>query len=374
MENCLSQGSGTASRVEPTLPEQPPSDDELARSEAGVDARWYLATYPDVAADGMDPATHYLEFGWREGRDPRPDFSTTGYLAIYDELAKTRQNPFIHYLRNHGADGEPDAAGPSQWHALWTKGFFYPKIGDPPPPPAGRFGAVASRKILFVGHEATRTGAPLILLALMKEFQRLPETELFLLLDNGGTLLEDYNRVAHVLVNRNAALYRVLTGRLLRSLAGPTPTLAICNSASSWQIVGELRRAGISNIVSLIHERVTNYSQEACRTLQLNADRIVFPAHAVKDAAVQAYPEFRHALVTSQGLLDPEFGQADRQAARRGVRERLGLAPETRIVFSCGVREPRKGFDLFLPACRPGRPANAIARPFYVAWRRRAGE
>src|SRR5262249_47803912 len=75
-----------------------PSDDD-ARGEAGVDARWYLQTYPDVAASGMDPAAHYLDFGWREGRDPRPDFSTAGYLAINDELAKAQQNPLIHFLR-----------------------------------------------------------------------------------------------------------------------------------------------------------------------------------------------------------------------------------------------------------------------------------
>src|SRR5215469_11899056 len=72
--------------------ETTPSDDELARGEAGVEARWYLQTYPDVAASGMDPVAHYLDFGWREGRDPRPDFSTTDYLAIYDELTKAQQN------------------------------------------------------------------------------------------------------------------------------------------------------------------------------------------------------------------------------------------------------------------------------------------
>src|SRR5262249_37301151 len=155
----------------------------------------------------------------------------------------------------------------------------------------------------FAGHEATRTGAPRILLALMKQFQQIPGTELFLLLDNDGALLEDYNGIAHVLVNRNGALYRVLAGRLLPSLAGPPPALAICNSASSWQTMSALRRVGISNIVTLIHERMTHYSEEACRALQSDADRIVFPAHAVKAAAVRPYPAFGRARVISQGLL-----------------------------------------------------------------------
>jgi hypothetical protein len=87
----LRQGSGTQS---------PRCDEELARRERGVDQAWYLAIYPDVAAAGMDPVHHYLRFGWREGRDPRSDFSTRGYLAVHEELARTGQNPFIHYLRD----------------------------------------------------------------------------------------------------------------------------------------------------------------------------------------------------------------------------------------------------------------------------------
>jgi hypothetical protein len=34
------------------------------------DTMWYLSTYPDVYASGMNPATHFLFFGWREGRKP----------------------------------------------------------------------------------------------------------------------------------------------------------------------------------------------------------------------------------------------------------------------------------------------------------------
>lgn len=36
-----------------------------------VDPQWYLSTYPDVAASGMDPQRHYEEHGMVEGRMPR---------------------------------------------------------------------------------------------------------------------------------------------------------------------------------------------------------------------------------------------------------------------------------------------------------------
>jgi hypothetical protein len=82
-------------------------DGRLVRGERGLDQAWYLATYPDIAAAAVDPVHHYLQSGWREGRDPRPDFSTRGYLAIHEEVARAQQNPFIHYLRHRSRTESP---------------------------------------------------------------------------------------------------------------------------------------------------------------------------------------------------------------------------------------------------------------------------
>ena len=43
--------------------------DMIAASDL-FDARWYLSRYPDVAANGADPALHYVLFGATERRDP----------------------------------------------------------------------------------------------------------------------------------------------------------------------------------------------------------------------------------------------------------------------------------------------------------------
>lgn len=94
------------------------SDEELAFRKGGVDGQWYLKTYPDIVAAGMDPVYHYLDFGWREGRDPRRNFSTNGYLAFNQEVARAGQNPFIHYLRHGGRKGPPRDAGFNSWPVL----------------------------------------------------------------------------------------------------------------------------------------------------------------------------------------------------------------------------------------------------------------
>lgn len=64
----------------------------------GFDAAYYLATYPDVAAAGVNPMRHYLEHGWREGRDPSAGFSTNGYLAANPDVAQHGLNPLVHFL------------------------------------------------------------------------------------------------------------------------------------------------------------------------------------------------------------------------------------------------------------------------------------
>ena len=70
-------------------------------SSRGFDEAFYLSRYPDVAAAGGDPLTHYLRHGWHEGRDPSPLFNATWYLAQNPDVASAAVEPLTHYLR-HG--------------------------------------------------------------------------------------------------------------------------------------------------------------------------------------------------------------------------------------------------------------------------------
>jgi hypothetical protein len=60
---------------------------------------------PDVAADGMDPAEHYLRFGWAEGRWPNRFFDTLWYGRQNNDVTKAGMNPLLHYMRYGEAEG-----------------------------------------------------------------------------------------------------------------------------------------------------------------------------------------------------------------------------------------------------------------------------
>lgn len=64
------------------------------------DENWYVERYPDLKNTDMDPAFHYLNFGFREGRDPSAFFHSREYLELNPDLPKD-QNPLLHFLR-HG--------------------------------------------------------------------------------------------------------------------------------------------------------------------------------------------------------------------------------------------------------------------------------
>ncbi len=61
------------------------------------DREWYLKQHPDVGQAGIDPSRHYMEKGWREGRNPNPHFDGRAYLAANPDVDPT-MNPFEHFI------------------------------------------------------------------------------------------------------------------------------------------------------------------------------------------------------------------------------------------------------------------------------------
>ena len=57
---------------------------------------YYLDQNRDVTEAGIDPFEHYLNFGFKEGRNPNPYFDSQWYSNEY-KLAND-ENPLLHYL------------------------------------------------------------------------------------------------------------------------------------------------------------------------------------------------------------------------------------------------------------------------------------
>ena len=76
----------------------------------GFDPGYYLAMNPDVKAAGIDPYTHYMKYGWKEGRNPNADFSVKDYLASNPDVAKKGMEPLTHFEKYGWKEGRDPSA------------------------------------------------------------------------------------------------------------------------------------------------------------------------------------------------------------------------------------------------------------------------
>lgn len=79
------------------------------------DKDYYNNTYQDVSALGVNPFEHYMEWGWKEGRNPSPTFDSAWYLEQNEDVRSSGVNPFVHYVtwgRDEGRLPQPPRYGP----------------------------------------------------------------------------------------------------------------------------------------------------------------------------------------------------------------------------------------------------------------------
>ena len=91
------------------LPEHIPQIEAIERSNSAqstydslsglFNEEWYLERNKDVAKTKANPIKHYLKFGWREGRNPSPDFDTKKYLEERPDIREAGICPLVHYIK-----------------------------------------------------------------------------------------------------------------------------------------------------------------------------------------------------------------------------------------------------------------------------------
>lgn len=62
------------------------------------DEKYYLKTYDDVKNSNIDPIKHFIEQGWKEGKNPSEFFNTSFYLETYNDVKNTQNNPLLHFI------------------------------------------------------------------------------------------------------------------------------------------------------------------------------------------------------------------------------------------------------------------------------------
>ncbi len=212
-------------------------------------------------------------------------------------------------------------------------------------------------RVLFVSHEATRTGAPKIILNVLKHFAEHTNTRLDTILHNGGHLVDEFVKYSHVdclnLPRKQSDDLSRRVQRIVTRNRATAPVVALCNSMESRYIAAELKQQKIA-IIFLIHELPSSYTEAEYQSVFEIADKVVFPIESVKQQTeIKIKLPEKRVVVLSQGLLNPEFGQRlDRDKTRLEIRKELGIPEQARIVLGCGSLDLRKGIDHFAAVAR----------------------
>ncbi len=230
------------------------------------------------------------------------------------------------------------------------------------------------RRVLFVSHEATRTGAPMIILNVLRHFSERCDIQCETILHNGGHLAAEFGRYSTVDCLNVARKSSDDLQKKIRKIVGREknnhPMLAVCNSMESRFISKELAELNIP-VVSLVHELPSSYAEEDYQNMYGSSSRVVFPVHAVRDAADAKTPvPAGMGVVLPQGLLKPDFGTGiTRQKAHAQIRNELNLPENTFIVLGCGTLDLRKGIDHYAAVARKVVEINAHGeRPIHFVW------
>jgi glycosyltransferase involved in cell wall biosynthesis len=245
------------------------------------------------------------------------------------------------------------------------------------------------KKVLFVGHRADRTGAPIALLHLLRWLRARTDLAFEVVLETGGELEPCFRELAPVSVIRRAVpgrrsligkllnrcaripLERVRTAVRLRRLRLRTDIGVIYfNSLSSATLV-ELAADPRRFVIASVHELKGAYAdndRDCAMALLARADEIIAVSNAVGTDVAACDPLLSDKIEVIHGCVPTRQVVADDPTETRlRMRSQLGIPHDAVVIGGCGPHSLGKGTDLFVQLARsvcerhPG-------KPFHFVW------
>jgi glycosyltransferase involved in cell wall biosynthesis len=217
-----------------------------------------------------------------------------------------------------------------------------------------------SKRILFIGHEATRTGAPLVLLNVIKKL-KLANYRCDILLLNGGKLEQEYRSLADKTISANIDSFiirglakvfnqypeKIAAFKLFYKTKFKKYDLIYANSVTTLIMAVELKKRYQIRILLHVHELeyAINYFVGNIQFNELSGsiDHFVAVSEAVKDILVNRYgidPE----------IIDVIYPYPDQPGELfvHETKDKLGISKDTFVIGGAGQMSWTKGVDIFM--------------------------
>lgn len=220
----------------------------------------------------------------------------------------------------------------------------------------------SSPKVLFVSHEASRTGAPMFLLHLLRWLRNNTDLQFDLLLAKGGPLQEEFAKVTAV---RDPKAFLEHPDQVLGY------DLVYSNTVCNGSLLEEV---GLSSVpcVTHVHELDLGYNWLGARAMAgviRQSSRFVACAEAVATRMQQIFNLPAERFSVHYEMIDGGRVQANAAAADVAKLRRDYDLPEDAIVITgCGTFDLRKAPDLFVQLAVRVKQKLGTVRPLRFLW------
>jgi glycosyltransferase involved in cell wall biosynthesis len=231
-----------------------------------------------------------------------------------------------------------------------------------------------SKSILFISHEASRTGAPILLRNLLKWISTNTSIPFHIMLMREGVLVEDFANIAPVSVWKNDEATRstvtrgaatlldslgIMKGwqqRALRTrLANNNIGLIYANTIASGSLVEELSNFNCP-VICHVHELeylIRHHGgcglHNSFQKIKRHTHHYLAASEAVKRNLIQSHEIFPDQVDVTYGFVGPDcqgFEQSETMNSK--IRKELDIPEDSFVIGAAGTIEWRKGPDLFI--------------------------
>ncbi len=202
-----------------------------------------------------------------------------------------------------------------------------------------------AKNILVFSHEMTRTGAPLLLLHVVKGLKE-KGYNVTLISQCAGPLLREFSNFSDVFICRTPSNFEKKLNRLIASGFG----VALVNTVICGRWISLLKNKHI-RVVSLVHEmpnviKSWNAENEA-KDIACLSDMVVFPSMFVKKKFEEFYCGNINFTILTQGIYLKPKSKLDKIKSYNNIIMKYDLENKN-IILNVASGNYRKGFDLFL--------------------------
>jgi len=209
-----------------------------------------------------------------------------------------------------------------------------------------------NKKVLFISHEASRSGAPILLLNLIKLLKENSSLHIEVLIKEDGSLTEEYRKIAKTTIlyrKDKDVLQRVkrIFIRLFTKQFFGNFDLVISNTITNGDIDWLIKK--YYHVFTYVHEfkevidAVT--TKEELNKIKAHTSMFLSPSKAVTQNLITNLSIETNKIKWLPYYVPDLFSKKEKY--RIEIRRQLGIPPHAFIIGGMGSLEKRKGTDLF---------------------------